>query len=44
MTHVRFGEGVIVDVDERQTTIQFADKRRKFELSILYQNHLLSWK
>lgn len=44
VTHVRFGEGVIVDVDERQTTIQFADKRRKFELSILYQNHLLSWK
>lgn len=41
--HKNFGEGVIVDVGERQTTIQFEDKQRRFELSILYQNHLLTW-
>lgn len=41
--HKNFGEGVVVDVGEKQTTIQFADKRRRFELSILFQNNLLKW-
>lgn len=41
--HKNFGEGVVVDVGERQTTIQFADKQRRFELSILFQNNLLKW-
>ena len=41
VTHFKFGEGVILEITEKQVTIQFADKPRKLDLYLTARKKLL---
>ncbi len=43
VTHQKFGEGVIVEVNESTAVIRFGSQCRKFGMKVLFENKLLSF-
>ena len=41
--HKKFGEGVIVKMEEKRVVIRFKEQERRFELRILFENDLLEY-
>ena len=41
--HKKFGEGVIVKMEENRVVIRFKEQERRFELRILFENDLLEY-
>lgn len=44
VTHKKFGEGVVVTMDDKNVTIQFGQTVKQFNIRIIFQNGLLKVK